>query len=235
MVGPIALVGSGEFTDSMVEIDRDLLAATGKRRPRVAVVPTASWPDGEPVFRGWADRGIDHFERLGAEVEGVLIRDRADADSAEHAQALGEADLIYLSGGKPDHLCGSFAGSPAWEAILGARARGAIVAGSSAGAMALVGQVFGMRSGRMQFPVGWHPALGAVPGAAVIPHYDKFPEAVTVALVLAAPAGLVVLGIDEDTALIGTQDSWQVRGRGRVTVWRGRERERLRDGATVRL
>src|SRR5205085_2912292 len=101
--GPIALVGSGEFLPAMHDIDAALLAGLGRSRPRVVILPTASWPDGEDVFRRWAAMGVEHFSRLGAEVEPVLVRDGFDADDRSHVQAIGEADLIYLSGGKPGH------------------------------------------------------------------------------------------------------------------------------------
>ena len=104
MPGPVALVGSGEFLPAMADFDAGLLASTGRSRPRVAILPTASWPDGTEVFHRWATQGSAHFSGLGAEVEPVLVRDRVDADDAVHAQAIGEADLIYLSGGKPDYL-----------------------------------------------------------------------------------------------------------------------------------
>ena len=82
MSGAIALVGSGEFTPAMVEVDRGLLAATGRHRARVVILPTASWPDGEAVFLRWAAMGVEHFEGLGAEVEVVLVRERKDAEVA---------------------------------------------------------------------------------------------------------------------------------------------------------
>ena len=104
MPGPVALVGAGEFLPAMSAFDASLLAATGVARPRVAILPTASFPDGEDVFQRWAAMGVAHFAALGAEVEPVLVRDRDAADDAAAAQALGEADLIYLSGGKPAHL-----------------------------------------------------------------------------------------------------------------------------------
>ncbi len=69
----------------------------------------------------------------------------------------------------------------------------------------------------------------------MIPHYDAFPEPLSVAIALAAPADTLVLGIDEDTALIGRDVAWTVHGSGRVTVWRGRHRDRLRAGDTLRL
>ena len=37
------------------EFDRGLLAATGRARPRVVILPTASWPDGEDAFERWAE------------------------------------------------------------------------------------------------------------------------------------------------------------------------------------
>jgi cyanophycinase-like exopeptidase len=228
-------VGSGEFLPAMSEIDAGLLAATGRRRPRVAILPTASWPDGEEVFRRWASMGAEHFAALGAEVEPVLVRDRFDAEDEAHVQAIGEADLIYLSGGKPGHLTRTLVGSPVGDALLAANRRGATLAGCSAGAMTLADRHWDFRRRRLVWPVRWHAGLGLVPGATVIPHYDAFPEPLSAMLVLQAPRGLATLGIDEDTALVGRDGSWQVEGPGRVTVWRGRSRQRYRRGDVIRL
>ena len=111
MPGPVALVGAGEFLPEMAEFDAGLLAATGRVRPRVAIMPTASYPDGEETFTRWATMGVSHFGELGAEVEPVLVRDRAGADDPAAAQAISEADLIYLSGGKPSYLMSVLDGS----------------------------------------------------------------------------------------------------------------------------
>ncbi len=235
MPGPVALVGAGEFTPAMVEIDRGLLEATGRRRPRVAVLPTASAPDGEETFRRWAAQGVEHFSALGAEVEAVLVRDRGEADDAEHAQAVGEADLVYFSGGKPDYLLEVLEGSLVWAAALDAHARGAVLAGCSAGAMVLAARQPRLRRRVLPFPLGWQTGLGIVPGAAVLPHYDRFPEALAAFVVLQAPRGTTILGIDEETALVGRDRSWQVQGQARVTVWQGRRRVRLRAGDVLRL
>jgi cyanophycinase-like exopeptidase len=87
----------------------------------------------------------------------------------------------------------------------------------------------------VRFPIGWRDALGMVPGTIVIPHYDAFPEPLSAALALAAPSDTIVLGIDEETALVGRDGAWQVHGHGRVTIWRGRHRQRLHAGDTLRL
>jgi len=235
MPGPVALVGAGEFLPAMAEFDQGLLASTGRTRPRVVILPTASYPDGEEVFAHWAAMGVAHFGALGAEVEPLLIRDRAGAEDAAAAQAVGEADLIYLSGGKPAYLMGALEGTAVGRAMAAAHERGAILAGCSAGAMALAGNAFDFRLRVLPWLLRWRAGLGFVPDVSVVPHYDAWPEPLSVLIALQAPRGSVVLGIDEDTAAIGRDGAWQVHGRGRVTVWRGHRRERYRAGEVFRL
>ena len=235
MPGPVALVGAGEFLPTMATFDADLLATTGLARPRVVILPTASYPDGEAVFKRWAAMGVSHFAGLGAEVEPVLVRHRGDADDPAAAQAVGEADLVYLSGGKPAYLLEALAGSAVGRALTDAHARGAALAGCSAGAMALAGFAFDFRARLMPFPLRWGSGLGFAPGLSVVPHYDAWPEPLSALIAFQAPRGSVVLGIDEDTAVVGRDGGWQVHGASRVTVWRGRHRERFRAGEVFRI
>ena len=62
--------------------------------------------------------------------------------------------------------------------------------------------------------------LGLLPHLRVIPHFDKMlgwaPDLLTRVL-LHAPEGITVLGIDEDTALVGGPEEWEVQGR--QSVW----------------
>ena len=240
MPGSVALVGAGEFLATMTELDRGLLQSTGRPRPRVVILPTASAPDGESTFRMWAEMGQEHFESLGAEVEPVLVRTVEDGHDAAVLQAVGEADLVYLSGGNPAFLLRVLRSSPLGAALVAANARGAVIVGCSAGAMAIAGLTMDFRAVPrlripLPFPIRWRTGLALAGGVAVLPHYDAFPEPFSAAIALQAPRGSVVLGIDEDTAAIGRGGTWQVHGRGRVTVWRGRHRERFRRGDAFRV
>jgi cyanophycinase len=240
MPGSVALVGAGEFLPSMGEFDQGLLVATGRPRPRVAVLATASYPDGEEVFQRWIAMGVDHFGRLGAEVEPVLVRDRTSADDVANAQAVGEADLVYLSGGRPGYLMSVLDESAVGQALASVHGRGAILAGCSAGAMVLAERQFEFRLGRIgrraiPWPLRWQPALGFVPGLTVIPHYDAWPEPFSALMALQAPRSSTVLGLDAETAVVGRDGSFQVHGAGRATVWRGRHRERYRAGEVFRV
>lgn len=235
MPGPVALIGAGEFLPAMHAFDLGLLEATGCDRPRVVILPTASFPDGEETFHRWAEMGVAHFSGLGAEVEPVLVRDRVSANDPAATQAVGEADLVYLSGGKPGYLVGVLAGTAMERALGDAHRRGAVLAGCSAGAMALAAHAFDFRFRVLPWMLRWRHGLGFVPGASVLPHYDAFPEPMAAMVALQSPRGTVVIGIDESTGIVGLDGSWEVRGRSRVTLWRGRHRERYRAGESFRL
>ncbi|TMC46476.1 MAG: hypothetical protein E6J20_21025 [Chloroflexi bacterium] len=212
VVGPIALVGSGEFLDGMVPVDRELLRG---RTPRAVHLPTAAAQEGDASIGRWVRMGQRHFRRLGVPCTPLLVLERADADDPVVAAEILGAGLVYLSGGDPGYLASTLQDTRAGEAIVRAWEGGAAVAGCSAGAMALVERVPDVR--RPEVPVV--PGLGLVHGMAVIPHFDRFkewrPNALTGILEMVGP-GVRVVGIDEDTALIGGDAGWTVWGRQRA-------------------
>ena len=230
MSGPVALVGAGAFLASMADFDLGLLAATGRRRPRVVILPTAVFPAGEEAFQRISSMGRDHFRALGAEVEAVEVRDRVGADDEANAQAVGEADLVYLCGGDASYLRSTLRDTAVWAAAQAANRRGAVLVGCAAGAMAFGERQLDMGVVRAGWPIRWLQGLAAAGGVAILPLYDTRPEPVMALLAMSAPRGMPVLGIDSEAAVIWRAGSWEVHGRARVTVWRGRHRERHRRG-----
>ena len=132
--GPVALVGSGEFTPAMEDVDRELLEG---RPQRVVFLPTAAAPEGEKSIAHWVDLGRLHYTRLGVEAVPLLVLDRVGADDADLASAIAGAGLIYLSGGDPTYLAATLLHTRVGDAIVAAWHNGAAVAGCSAGAVAL--------------------------------------------------------------------------------------------------
>ena len=77
--------------------------------------------------------------------------------------------------------------------------------------------------------------LGLLPDVVVDQHFrerDRYGR--LIALIAQSPS-LLGVGIDEDTAVVGHDGGWQVHGASRVTVWRGRRRERFRAGEVFRV
>ncbi|MGH2458704.1 MAG: Type 1 glutamine amidotransferase-like domain-containing protein [Chloroflexota bacterium] len=224
--GTVALVGSGEFLPTMDPVDRALIARLAEP-PRVAIVPTASAPDGDAVFERWLRMGVEHFTRLGAEATPIPLRTRADADDPALAEGIAKANFVYLSGGKPTYLRETFDGTACWRAITEVYHRGGVLAGCSAGAMVLGGTMLRFR------PVpGPADGLGLLPGILIIPHFDEFRVNPGPFLGL-LPEHVTVVGVDGGTALVGSPGQWTVEGKGSVTVFEGSNRLRYLAGQAV--
>ncbi len=217
MTGSVALHGGGEFEPGDESFLRALLAdavgVAGRDPIRIAVVPTAA-ARGRPALA--AAHGVTAFERVAAAAgrtvaaDAVLVVDRASVDDPKLVALLAAAHLIHLPGGDPDLIPGLFPGSAAWTAIQHALAGGAVLAGASAGAMALAAWIW--------TPQGFIRGLGLAPALLVAPHADarSWDRAVK-RFGHQRPAGVGVLGLAERTGVIGRPGaSWRVVGEGEV-------------------
>ncbi len=191
------------------DFDADLLAASGGNE--VLVLPTAAAYEHPEKAVHSAEAW---FKGFGGVVRGLMVLGRADAEDEGNAGAVRASRFIYLGGGSPMHLRSVLKASRLWEALLEAWRGGAVVAGSSAGAMVLTDPMVDSRGGALT--VG----LGMVQQIAVIPHFgEENAEKVHRSIALAAP-GLPVVGIPERTALIRDPDGgWRQAGQGQVQVF----------------
>ena len=207
MPGLIALVGGNEFRPDCEPMDRSILARLGPQ-PRVVILPTAAARE-DPARA--AENGVRYFQRLGAFAEAAMVIDPATAGEKRWVASIQTADLVYLAGGDPVYLLETLSHSPAWEAARKAWEKGGILAGSSAGAMILGGQMWA--PGR-----GWREGLGLLPQIAVLPHHASLAVAWKAKeMVASLSPGMTLVGIDEATALVGPP--WRVAGKGNVVVY----------------
>jgi cyanophycinase len=229
MSGRIGLVGSGEFTAATAAVDLSLLEGVPAR---VIFLPTAAALEGPERVRYWVELGESHYRRLGVEASPLMVLDRATADSAKLAARVNGSGLIYLSGGDPTFLATTLVGSRVGAAIVEAWRSGASVAGCSAGAIALMDEVPDIRLRRDAVP-----GLGLVPGLRVIPHFDAIEQwmpGVVHQAIERTPAGVRLIGVDEDTGIVGRPDAWTVLGRGSAWVLSAQAEPRgFRDGELV--
>ena len=84
--------------------------------------------------------------------------DRASAHDAANATLLRDAGLIYFGGGETPQLLASMTGSPAVDAIAESYEHGAVIAGMSAGAIALSAWGVSMGAGILE-GWGWLPRV----------------------------------------------------------------------------
>jgi len=235
MNGLIALVGSGEYLPVMEAVDRHLLGSlnTNGDKPRVICLPTAAGREGDESVNRWSNMGLQHFGSLGADVTALPIIDRESANNEEYASLLERADLIYFSGGNPGYLYETMIDSRAWNAARRAWARGAIYAGCSAGAMILAKRMPSFRLMKTQ------EGFGIVPAEYIIPHFDAFPvvwKPMVTLLQKQLKDGQRMIGIDEDTALVGSlQGEWKVMGKSEAHVFTREGKTTYKSGDVVPL
>lgn len=206
--GPLALIGGAEWREGC-DFDAALLEASGGSE--VLVLPTAAAYE-------HPDRAVETatrwFERIGATVVGLPVLRRPDAEDETFVKAVADARFVYLGGGSPLHLRSVLKSSPLWHALETAWRGGAVVAGSSAGAMVLTDPMVDPRGGA--FTLG----LGLLAQVAVIPHADSWSPEKFHRTISLAPPDLPVVAIDERTAaVLHPHEGWTASGAGRVRVW----------------
>lgn len=215
--GLLVLVGSGEFTDAMLEVDQYLLKQI--KNPKVAILPTAAGQ--EKAFPKWILDGVKHFKNLKAEVSGMNLKTRQDAQNGEVLNQLNECNFYYFSGGDPNHLLQVLKGSKAWDLIYKRYQNGAILVGSSAGAMVFGKKVWAKvyqfsQKGKI---IPWEKGLEVV-DFGIMPHFNMmktyFNDEQMIDVESNYPKDISIIGIDEDTAYIKMAGKWQILGKGKI-------------------
>jgi cyanophycinase len=229
--GFLALVGGDEFKPGNEEHDRLLVehrgqgaayvvaTAAARQRPDLAITTAQRW-----------------FKGLGLEVDELPVLKRSDANSAANVELAEQGGLFYLTGGDPGLVVDVLRDSPVWRAIAAAWRRGAVLAGSSAGAMALGEWTLIRRAYPGHAERRYKPALDLVPRMAVAPHFETFGHRWVDSVLAEPPAeDVVIVGIDERSAVVWDGRAWSVCGPGRVSVVTSRERDVYQPGMSVQL
>lgn len=165
--GQIVAFGGGGFAmepDNPL-LDDYVLSLTGKERPRVCLVPTASGDS-----PAWLDRFYDLFTEDRCEPSHLALFSRSVADLYEFLSA---QDVIYASGGNTVNLLAVWRAQGLAEVLPRVIANGTIACGVSAGALCWF-----ERGVTDSYGPGLNPlenGLGFLPGS-FCPHYDSDPR-----------------------------------------------------------
>ena len=219
-------MGSGEFLPWSAEAERFALVSTPRSGP-IAILATASAPEGDDVFGRWNSMAAKHYASLGLQARILELRTRADTDNPDLIRAVDEAGMVFFSGGNPMYLHDTLDGTPFLEAITRALAGGAVFAGCSAGAM-----VASARSARAAGPSFRSVGLGLVPHSRFGAHWNRVPGIPGLKRFMVAGMQKTdsFVGIDEMTAIVGDGVEWRVFGQGTVEVRRLGNRRVFRAG-----
>jgi len=227
-MGALLLEGGAEFGGRMSEPDLQAIQRAGGLDAPIAILPTAAAPDHNHEHAG--RNGLRWFSSLGASyLDLIPVIDKASADDPALAVRVRSARLIYMLGGFPGFLAKTLAGSRVWQAALEACADGAVLGGSSAGAMVLCQHLYDPERSQT------FPGLNLLPNACVLPHHNSFGRGWAPRLAQSLPQA-VLIGIDEQTGILtDSADAWTVYGAGQVTLYHGGTRRTYSRGETFAL
>jgi cyanophycinase len=219
VTGYLLLEGGAEFGGKMAEPDLRAIQLAGGLHTPIAILPTAAAPDRNHERAG--NNGLRWLQQLGAtNITVAPVIDRESANREDIAAPLRTAKLIYMLGGFPDFLLQTLTGSLCWQAMLEAYQNGAVLGGSSAGAMVLCQYLYDPRSGNIV------EGLNLLPNVCLLPHHNTFGKIWALRLKKLLPEAILI-GIDEQTGIIddSPQYGWQVYGKGNVIVYRNGEKQ----------
>ncbi|MGH2686186.1 MAG: cyanophycinase [Actinomycetota bacterium] len=216
--GAVMIIGGAEDKRRDRVILSRFVEMAGGLDGSIVVVSTAS-SMGEEA----AARYAEVFKGLGAgHVTGIRPLTREQANAQEVLEPMSDATGVFLTGGNQLRLVSVVGGTRLEDAMVSAHDRGAVVAGTSAGASAVAAHMvaFG-RSGASPKHRMIHlsAGLGLVEGIVVDQHFEQRGRWGRLLAAVALSPRLIGIGLDEDTAaIIYTDRTLEVIGRGAITV-----------------
>ena len=223
--GHVIIIGGAEdkVRDRVILSRFSTLA--GGRDATVAVLSTASsmgLEAGERYKQVLGELGVSRVKTIHAVT-------RAQANDEAAALAIRDATGIFMTGGNQLRLSSTIGGTRLADAVLDQFRKGAVVAGTSAGASAMSSHMiaFGASGATPKHRMAQIAAgLGVLPGVIVDQHFQQRNRLGRLLSLIAQNPSLLGLGVDEDTAGVVSPDHvMEVIGRGSITVVDGAESE----------
>ncbi|MBX3062839.1 MAG: cyanophycinase [Anaerolineae bacterium] len=216
--GYLMPIGGAEDRRERRAVLNHFVKLSGGNNARIVVIPSAS------AFS--AELGPEYmriFSELGAgEVKFADIQERTQANDPDCVSMFENASAIYFSGGDQLKLVALLGGTLLLKKMHERYERGAVIAGTSAGASAIsqhmiaFGRPGASPSLRM---VQLSAGLGFTDKCVIDQHFRERDRIGRLVSALAHNPSLLGVGVDEDTALIiGPRDDCEVVGAGSVTI-----------------
>ena len=216
--GHLLIIGGAEDKLRQRQILARFVALAGGSEARVVVISTASSLGDEAT-----ELYLSLFRQMGiADVRGMRPLVREDANDERLVSALEDASAIFMTGGNQLRLSSVIGGTLLGRTMIERHRRGAIVAGTSAGASAIASHMvaFGTSGATpKQRMTQMSAGLGLLPGVLIDQHFEQRNRFGRLLALVAQSPALLGLGIDEDTAaLVSPNGILEVLGKGSVTI-----------------
>lgn len=257
--GPVILFGSGETARHGRQVQEEVLQRLGSP-VNVAILATPSGFQPNAAFvveklRAFVERSLQNYKPRIQLVHANRKGGPGDPDDPEVFAPLLDADYILAGPGSPTYTARQLAGTRTWDAIRERWSVGAVLAFSSAAAIALGAHVLPVYEiYKAGSDLHWQRGLDLFAHVglelAIVPHWNNAEGGANLdtsrcfmsagrfeALTGLLPPIATVLGIDEHSSAIidVNRNTLAVRGQGEITILGGGERRVARPGEELPL
>ncbi|CCH01400.1 cyanophycinase [Fibrella aestuarina BUZ 2] len=214
--GALVIVGGGAIPPDIW--NRFIELAGGAANARIVVIPTAG---DDSTLTATGQRTQKRLQELGvAHVTLLHTRDPKQANQEAFVKPLREATAVWFDGGRHWRLADSYLNTLAHKEFNALLSRGGVIGGTSAGATILGSfMVRGDTKGN-SILVGDHTeGLGFVKNLTVDQHVLRRNRQFDLIEVIKARPALLGIGIDESTAVVVRQNTFEVLGNSFVGIY----------------
>ncbi|MBN3907049.1 MAG: cyanophycinase [Nostoc sp. NMS1] len=213
----LVIIGGAEDKDGDAQILRDFVRRAGGTKAHIVIMTAAT-----ELPREVGENYIRVFERLGAENVRILDTEtREDASSSTALEAISKATGVFFTGGDQARITNILKDTEIDVAIHKRFAEGAVIAGTSAGAAVMPDKMI-VEGDSQTHPrietVEMGPGLGFLPGVVIDQHFSQRGRLGRLISALILEPAVLGFGIDENTAMVVTDNQIEVIGEGAVTI-----------------
>ncbi len=215
--GQLVIIGGAEDKEGECTILREFVRRAGGTKARIVIMTAAT-----ELPREVGENYIRIFERLGAEdVRIVDTETREDASSSTALEAIEKATGIFFTGGDQARITSILKDTEIDTKIHERFQAGIVIGGTSAGAAVMPDVMIvegdSETNPRMEI-VELGPGMGFLPGVVIDQHFSQRGRLGRLIAALAQQPAVLGFGIDENTAMVVSNNQFEVIGEGSVTV-----------------
>ncbi|MBD2386322.1 cyanophycinase [Cylindrospermum sp. FACHB-282] len=213
----LVIIGGAEDRDGDSQVLREFVRRSGGIKANVVIMTAAT-----ELPREVGENYIKVFTRLGAaDVRIIDTETREDASSSTALEAISKATGIFFTGGDQARITGILKDTEIDQAIHQRFSEGIVIAGTSAGAAVMPDQMIvegdSQTNPRIEV-VEMGPGLGFLPGVVIDQHFSQRGRLGRLISALVQQPAVLGFGIDENTAMVVTENQIEVIGEGAVTI-----------------
>lgn len=209
--GPLILLGGMGLQPEFAPVWKEILAPPSGSAARMIILPLAP-AEHKPAVEQRARLADEYFSGLSMATQ--ILWGHESPTLSDAATLLEESRCVYVMAGEGI--------MPLWPTLWQWHRKGIVVIAAAGTAITLGEHAFAPMKPyppvleTLEFEP--RPGAGILPNTAILPYFARFPGGLQDKLVRLFPPEAILIGIDEQAALVSGVDGWRVAGLGSVTI-----------------